>query len=69
MGCVVRVEVVGRAWFMKFEVLGLGVESVSRVSKGRSFVESVDDVLELGRNGSHSDFHGRIVYGAFEDLA
>jgi hypothetical protein len=69
MGCVVRVEVVGRAWFMKFEVLGLGVESVSRVSKGRSFVESVDDVLELGRNGSHSDFHGCIVYGAFEDLA
>jgi hypothetical protein len=45
MGCVVWVEVVGRAGFMEFEVLGLGVEAVSRVSKGGSFVKSVDDVL------------------------
>lgn len=54
---------------MEFEVLGLGVESVTRVSKGGSFVESVDNVLELGRNGSDSDFHWCIVDRAFEDLA
>jgi hypothetical protein len=69
MGCVIGVEVIGRAGLMKFKVLGLGVKSVSRVSKGGSFVKSVDDILELGGNGSDSDFHGRIVDCAIEDLA